>query len=265
MYEFHKDKQRYFEMQYRVARDHILPFIIETHPIGKGARVLEIGCGEAGVLKAFREIGCNCLGIELMERRTELAREFHSQLDLPGAIDFINEDIYNIDPEQDLGEKFDLIILKDVIEHIPDQGKFIPELRKFLKSGGVIFFGFPPWYMPFGGHQQIATKKILSVTPYYHILPKAVYRGILKVMGEKPQRIEGLMEIKDTAISIERFEKIIRRNQFKVANKQSWFLNPIYKYKFGKGPIKQASIIAGIPWFRDLVTTAVYYTIGTDD
>jgi SAM-dependent methyltransferase len=263
MYGYHKDKKRYFDMQYLVARDHILPFIKEVIELPSGSRVLEIGCGEAGVLKAFREIGCNCLGIELMDYRTELAREFHDELDLSGAIEFINEDIYNINPETDLEEKFDLVILKDVIEHIPDQRRFIPELKKFLKPEGVVFFGFPPWYMPFGGHQQVSTKKLLSVTPYYHILPRPIYKGILKAFGEKPERIEGLMDIKDTAISIERFEKIIKRSGYAINKKQSWLLNPIYKYKFGKGPVKQASVIAGIPWVRDFVTTAVYYVVGS--
>ena len=261
MYDFHKDKKRYFDMQYRVAKEHILPFIAEVRELPAGARVLEIGCAEAGVLKAFREIGCTCLGIELMESRTKMAREFHAELDLPGSIDFINEDIYNIDPDNDLEDKFDLVILKDVIEHIPDQARFIPELRKFLKKDGVIFFGFPPWYMPFGGHQQISSKKLLSVAPYYHILPKPIYKGILNVFGEEPKRVDDLMDIKDTAISIERFERIIRKNGYTVSKKQSWLLNPIYKYKFGKGPVKQARVVAGIPWLRDFVTTAVYYVV----
>lgn len=250
-------------MQYRVAKEYILPFIAESRKLAKGSRVLEIGCAEAGVLKAFREVGCDCLGIELMKSRTDLARKFHSELDLPGRIEFINEDIYNIDPDHDLSDKFDVVILKDVIEHIPDQERFIPELKKFLKPGGVIFFGFPPWYMPFGGHQQISSKKLLSVTPYYHILPKPIYKGILKAFGEKPLIVRELMDIKDTAISIERFEKIIERSGYAINKKQSWLLNPIYKYKFGKGPVKQASVIAGIPWVRDFVTTAVYYVVGS--
>jgi 2-polyprenyl-3-methyl-5-hydroxy-6-metoxy-1,4-benzoquinol methylase len=38
-----------------------------------------------------------------------------------GQISFLARNIYDIDPDQDLPFKFDLIILKDVIEHIPDQ------------------------------------------------------------------------------------------------------------------------------------------------
>ncbi len=81
---------------------------------------------------------------------------------------------------------FDLIILKDVIEHIHDQDAILSRLRNFLKPGGHIFFGFPPWQMPFGGHQQVLAHRLLSRTPYFHLLPVPLYRGILKAFGETP-------------------------------------------------------------------------------
>src|SRR5690606_28158848 len=111
---------------------------------------------------------------------------------------------------------FDLIILKDAIEHIPDQEKFIPYLKNFLKKEGQIFFGFPPWYMPFGGHQQVCQNKIASVLPYYHILPKPMYKGVLKMFGESEPVINELLEIKDTQITIERFEHIVKQSDLRV-------------------------------------------------
>jgi SAM-dependent methyltransferase len=262
---FHKDKERYFNIQYLTARDHIIPYINEVKKVVAGMRVLEIGCAEAGVLKAFREVGCDCLGIELLEHRTKLARSFHDALDLPGPIDFMNQNIYDIDPDTDLQDKFDLIILKDVIEHIPEQEKFIPHLKHFLKPGGIIFFGFPPWRMPFGGHQQIANSRFLSALPYYHLLPQPIYKSILKAFNESDGTVEGLVEIKDTGISINRFERIMRDSGMKIMSRKFWLLNPIYKYKFGKGPTKQAGWIGAIPYLRDFVTTAAYYIVSAED
>lgn len=43
MYEFHADKDRYFDMQYRVTREYILPFLQQALPGKKWTRVLEIG------------------------------------------------------------------------------------------------------------------------------------------------------------------------------------------------------------------------------
>ena len=264
MRDFHKDKERYFNIQYLTARDHIIPYINKVKQVESGMRVLEIGCGEAGVLKAFREVGCDCLGIELMEHRTKLARDFHDAIDLPGPIDFMNQNIYDIDPDTDLPAKFDLIILKDVIEHIPEQEKFIPHLKQFLKPDGIVFFGFPPWHMPFGGHQQIAHSKLLSALPYYHLLPRSIYKSILKTFNEAEGTVNGLIEIKDTGISINRFERIMRNSGMKILSRKFWLLNPIYKYKFGKGPIKQLGLIGAIPFLRDFVTTAAYYIVTGD-
>src|SRR5574343_1079964 len=114
MYEFHGDKRRYFDMTYTVTKNHILPYIQSHFSFFPGMRVLEIGCGEAGVLKAFTELGYSCTGIELEEWRLEFAREFMKEELAQGKIDFLNRDIYLVDPEKDLGSKYDIIIRKDV-------------------------------------------------------------------------------------------------------------------------------------------------------
>lgn len=264
MFEFHKDKNVYFSYQYYTSRDYIIPFISEFVNLEDRLDILEIGCAEAGVLKAFTEIGHQCVGIELSPSRVELAKQFMAQEMDDGKIRFLAKDIYDIKVDEDLGNKFDIIILKDVIEHIHNQEKFMGELKKFMKPEGIVFFGFPPWMMPFGGHQQISSKKILSVVPYYHLLPMPLYRGILKIFGEKPKNIESLAEIKDTGISIERFEKICRNEKYTILKKKFFLTNPIYKYKFNLKIRQQSRIIASIPWLRNFFTTAVYYVIRKD-
>ena len=75
MFDFHTDKKRYFEMQAQNARSYIVPFVEKHMTITPGMRVLEIGCAEAGVLKAFTERDCVTVGVELDEPRLVLARE----------------------------------------------------------------------------------------------------------------------------------------------------------------------------------------------
>lgn len=261
MYKFHTQRQKYFNWQYLTARDYIIPFIRETHAVDADRHVLEIGCAEGGVLKAFRQEGCNCVGIELSPTRYEKACELHEQIDLPGPVEFIHRNVYDIDPGVDFDELFDIIILKDVIEHIPDQVRFIDVLKGFLKPGGIVFFGFPPWRMPYGGHQQIAANPVLRAMPYYHLLPKSLYIGMIKMSKEDPKRVADLAEIVDTRLSIRRFEKIVDNSPFQVTNRKFWLFNPIYQHKFGVKPRKQSGLIGGIPYFRDFVTTAAYYTV----
>ncbi|MCB0661256.1 MAG: class I SAM-dependent methyltransferase [Saprospiraceae bacterium] len=262
MYEFHKDKKRYFDFQYRTARDYILPFIAEFFPSDKTLRVLEVGCAEAGVLKAFVEQGHQCTGIELSESRTTLARQFQAEAVASGELRFLNKNIYDIDGKKDLEYLFDLIILKDVIEHIPDQQRVLGKLKEFLAEDGKMFFGFPPWQMPFGGHQQICENKLLKALPWYHLLPRGLYHSILKAAGEKPSRIEELLEIKDTGISIGQFEKYCRANDLSIFKSKYFFTNPIYHFKFGLPVIAFPNFLGKIPFIRNFYITASYYVVG---
>ncbi|MCC7298946.1 MAG: class I SAM-dependent methyltransferase [Bacteroidia bacterium] len=259
MYEFHGDKQRYFDMTYAVTKEYILPFLQQHIDLNKPIDVLEIGCGEAGVLKAFTDNGHKAFGIELEESRTELAKQFMATEMAAGKVGFLNKDVYDVDVDTDIGHKFDLVILKDVIEHIPVQEKFIPQLHKFLKPGGKVFFAFPPWYMPYGGHQQVLPGKLASKTPWYHLLPGASYRWMLKAFGVNDSGINTMYEIKSTGITIERFLKINKKAGFELSASEYYLFNPIYKFKFGITPRKQWSIIAKIPFLRNFVTMGVYF------
>ncbi len=261
MREFHKDKKRYFDMQYRTTKEYIIPYISDVVNLDMPIDVLEIGCAEAGVLKAFTESGHRTFGIELSEGRVKLAKEFLAKELSSGQFRIINKNIYDINIDDDIGNKFDLVILKDVIEHIHNQEKFMAKVADFLKPDGKIFFGFPPWMMPFGGHQQVCKSKFLSYLPYYHMLPMPIYKSILKLGGESPTTVEALVEIKETGISIERFNRILRKEAFKVEKHDLFLTNPIYKYKFGLKVRRQLKLIQGLPWIRNFVSTCAYYLI----
>ena len=257
----HRDEQVRFQQQLDNARNYVLPFIEQALPILPGLHVLDIGCGDGGVLVPFLEKGCTGTGIELDLMKAEIAKKMLGEFIAKGQCEIVNQNIYEEQALIDYQGKFDLIILKDVVEHIPDQEKFIPYLQKFLKPGGHIFFGFPPWYMPHGGHQQVCQNKFLSVLPWFHLLPVPLYRGILRIGGESEPVIKELLEIKDTGISIERFERIALKSGYTIPLKTHYLVNPIYQYKFGWKPRKQAALVSAIPWFRDVVTTCVYYLL----
>lgn len=258
MFEFHADRKRYFEIQALNAARYVIPFIEKKFPLQPGMRVLEIGCGEGGVLKAFIDRGCTGVGVELDAPRVVLAKEYMGAELAANKVHFISKDIYQTDPVTELGGLFDIIVLKDVIEHIHDQPRLIGWMKGFLKPGGVVFFGFPPWQMPFGGHQQICRNKWLARLPYYHLLPRSLYRAILKW---KKENVEEMMEIRDTGISIERFERICRQKGYRIIHAIHYLVNPIYEYKFGWKAKKQVGLIRAIPWVRNFFTTCVYYLI----
>ena len=258
----HTDKELQLNQQIHNSRDYVLPFIEKTKKIVPGLRVLEIGCGEGGVLIPFIERGCYCVGVDLNQSRIDSANKFSLQAVADGKAAFYYWNVYDDSFLQKYKGYFDLIILKDTIEHIPNQEAFIPYMKQLLRQDGQIFFGFPPWYMPFGGHQQIAQSKWASKLPYYHILPKGIYMWLLKMAGENEGTLQDLSEVYDTQITIERFEKIIKNSGFIVFNKQHYLITPIYRDKFGLKPRKQWDVISAIPFVRNFLTTCVYYTVG---
>ncbi len=257
----HTDVAEMLRQQIENAANYVLPFIAETKEIVPGTRILEIGCGEGGVLKPFVDKGCICVGVDLDAIRIDRANAHFTEEIAAGKMTFLLQNIYEDAFLQAYANSFDVIILKDVIEHIPNQEAFIPFLKKLMAPKAVVFFGFPPWYMPFGGHQQLCQSGLASKLPYYHILPMGIYKSILKGCGESAKVIQELEEIKNTGITIERFERIVKNNSFKVSNKQWYLFNPIYKYKFGLQPRKQNFVFGAIPFLRNFLTTCVYYSI----
>ncbi|MFV0391395.1 MAG: class I SAM-dependent methyltransferase [Paludibacteraceae bacterium] len=257
MQERHSDRKRYFNEQAYITEKYILPYVENVLTITDGMTVGEIGCGEGGNLKPFLDKGCAIVGIDIATNKIQNAKRYYETDPNKSKTTFIAEDIYNINAE-DI-ESLDLILMRDTIEHIPDQEKFLGKLRSFLKPNGCVFFGFPPWRMPFGGHQQICETKILSILPYYHLLPRKLYESILR-LGESDAKIQTLGEIKETGISINTFKKYLYRNNYRIAKETFFLINPGYEAKFHLKPRKVPKLIA-IPFIRDFYTTAYYCVV----
>ena len=113
--------------QYHTTKEYVLPYISTYHEILPSTRVLEIGCGEGGNLKTFIDLSCEVVGIDLNESQIERAKEFTKEFctDI-SKTSFICKNIYDVNVLE-LG-KFDVVLLRDVIEHIPNQSFFLKEL-----------------------------------------------------------------------------------------------------------------------------------------
>jgi ubiquinone/menaquinone biosynthesis C-methylase UbiE len=258
---YHGNTNLAFEFQYRTAQNFILPFVAENLPVEGGFHVMEVGCGEGGLLKAFSDKGYYATGIDLNKERFALAQDLMRKEVADGTIKFVNKNIHNLNFRKANKEKFDLIILKDTIEHIANKTKLMDSLKYFLKTQGKIFVGFPPWCMPFGGHQHICHSKILSHMPYFHLMPMLFYKGILNVFREPKLVIDDLIETKTLGISIERFERILRRTNYHIIDRRLYLISPNYKYKFNLKPKELFKCLRIIPHLRDFFTTAAYYLI----
>jgi SAM-dependent methyltransferase len=252
------DRRQYFDELAQTSERYFLPYVESRMPIGTGTTVLEIGCGDGGNLLPFARRGCIVTGVDIAARRIEDARTFFAEAGVEGR--FIASDIFKL---KELEHTFDLIFCHDVLEHIPDKRTFLHNLRRYLapKEGSTVFMSFPAWQMPFGGHQQICRNSLLSHFPFIHLLPRALYRLILKVGGEKENCIRELLEIKTTKLPIERFERLARQTGLRIIHRQLYFINPHYETKFGLRPRKLPRWLSHIPYLRNYFTTSCFYLL----
>ena len=150
-------------------------------------------------------------------------------------------------------------LFKDVLNFIKSNDLNSLEIGKH--ENGILFMSFPAWQMPFGGHQQICTNKIVSHLPFIHLLPIPLYRRLLQLFGETERCIRELLEIKQTGTSIEAFEKLIGASPFHIVNRQLWLINPHYEIKFGIHPYKLNPLFSRIPHIRNFLSTSCFYLL----
>ncbi len=114
------------------ARKEILPML----PPNAG-RVLELGCGSGATLGWLREIhkASYTVGIEISEAAAHAAK---------GRVDEIHWADFERDDIAVQGQKFNVILCLDVLEHMVDPWKVVDRLvTKYLEVGGVLVVSLP--------------------------------------------------------------------------------------------------------------------------
>ena len=112
--------------------------ILATHlaasaALGTRGRMLDIGCANGNFLRAFGETHPEWR-LTGMENST---RWRATVLGLPGVEGFVTDDA-------ELGsERFDLIVMSHVLEHLPDPSRFLVRLRSRLTPAGLLFLAVP--------------------------------------------------------------------------------------------------------------------------
>src|SRR5689334_2536576 len=119
----------------------------------RGAKVLDIGCGTGNGVIAALTLGARCaIGIDRDAHEfgetffQPLAREFG--VDQSSAL-LIEADIFKL---KFFDEGFDLAIMYDAIEHVPDPETFVDIMAASLRPGGVGLIQTCPLYYGAVGH-----------------------------------------------------------------------------------------------------------------
>ena len=112
-----------------------LSFLLKDMPSRSGAeyRVLDFGCGTGEFLYQAKRLGASVAGVEFDHAAISICHQLGLESVSLGGIDVLKT----------IDEKFDLIVLNDVIEHLLNPNQLISALCELLDNGGKILIWTP--------------------------------------------------------------------------------------------------------------------------
>lgn len=218
-------EKHYFEQQ-KHTENYLISYF-DQHLAGwRNFNILEAGCAEAGCVRVLSGLGVSVSGVELMPNRVRLAKRLNPDL---------NVEIGDItDPKIGgrFSRRFDMIIMRDVIEHIPNRDALFRNLRALLKPGGILYLTFPPRFSPFGGHHQNG-RTILKRAPYLQLLPAPAIRHLGKLFHEQEPVIEETVRNFNIGLSIHALNQWMKMYGFAPVLFELFISRPVYRTRFG--------------------------------
>ena len=210
-----------------LGRTGLLPLLERRgfHPAGKS--VLDVGCGYGGVLAALSAAYPlrRALGVDLDGRMVRAGREKS-----PGIV-LEERDFFGLERES-----FDLILLRDVLEHMPDTAGALRKAAGMLAPGGLIFASFAPFGSPFGGHQHNGAGPFAGA-PWIHLLPQAWFRRLLRLEGNAYKGAAALAEdmesVLRTRLTLAGFRRMVPAAGLGIQYLAGYLSRPDYRLKFG--------------------------------
>lgn len=107
--------------------------------IRPNTKVLDIGCG-AGTIDFFiASLGVKVLGVDLSKKAVQSCIESSKVLNLNMATRFKVMDF----PKEKPSEKFDYVLLFEVLEHLEDDLECLKRIQSLLKKGGILVLSTP--------------------------------------------------------------------------------------------------------------------------
>lgn len=153
-------------------------------PVPGGARVLDFGCGEGGLVYEFRDLGFDAYGFDLHERvkyRSDNDRKYFGFAAEASSdtSDFTVAPSYGMPFHDDF---FDIVVSTSVIEHIMDLPRANEEIARVLKPSGSAMHTYPHILTPIEPHLYI---------PYGGLIRSKIWSHIWSYIGVRNEFYEG--------------------------------------------------------------------------
>ncbi|MCX7311689.1 MAG: bifunctional 2-polyprenyl-6-hydroxyphenol methylase/3-demethylubiquinol 3-O-methyltransferase UbiG [Hyphomicrobiales bacterium] len=99
----------------------------------KGLRILDIGCGGGLLSEPLARLGAEMVGVDPSNTNIEAARAHAAQSGL--AIDYR---CATAEALAEAGEKFDIVLAMEVVEHVSDVSLFVESCASMVRPGGLM-------------------------------------------------------------------------------------------------------------------------------
>ncbi len=116
-----------------IEAEHIHRYLFAA-PLCEGRDVLDIACGEGYGAALLSTVASSVVGVDIDEPTIEHARRVYPEVEFePGSCDDIPY----------MRDSFDVVVSFETIEHIEDHDKFLREVRRVLRPGGLFICSTP--------------------------------------------------------------------------------------------------------------------------
>lgn len=167
---------------------------------GRRGRVLDVGCGPGLMTRALAERGWEVCGIDLLEPAVAQAREEADRSEWGPRAHYAAGDA---DALPFAPAAFDAVIAMGVLEYLPDATRFVAEMRRVLRPGGLLVVAVPSSVAPFHVSFTVLHR---FVAPFYRrarrLLSGAARPGALPQHPRHP-------------LSPRRFDRLLARERFR--------------------------------------------------
>ncbi len=259
-----EDWETYYRRYQRtLATSSLIPLLTRWGVELRGARVLEAGCGNGGCGAALAEAGSLVTMVDLDPRMAALAQEHNAKEGIDARV--LVADVADEEAPCYGQEPFDLVVFRDVMEHLEDPVRVLEVVRRHLGPNGRVFVEFPPYYSPYGGHQQILPRRTVAgipynKLPYLQLLPTPLFMLLTRGSGRAHEEVARLRGIR---LTIAAFERIVREAGYVAVARSHYLSRPSHAVRWGL-PVIPAVVLGRLPLVREVLVSAAVYLLGRD-
>lgn len=210
----------------------------------KEKKILDFGCGHGALAIELARSGAKyVLGIDLEEKLLKFANE---NLSLNNStyrekVNFKNINIL----ENDIKQKFDLIVTKDTFEHSPNLPKILEKMYDLLDKGGKVYVGFGPLYNFYNGDHGRTNLPF----PWLHLFFSENF--IINRHNKKNNfKINKIQDLGLSKYSLKEYENFFENSKFKII---------YYKTNLSDHPISPVfNLLSKIKFLKEYFTYNIY-------